>query len=138
MNPLSQYPHYASLNNAEYYLVDGDIILIVPGPGFKDTPAQSRASVEFQNTIARQVGRPCGVVIVMMNVLAQDAESRRIYNEQGASGWYYGAALIVSNPLSRALASFLIGMTRTRLPIQLFDTIENGLHWLRTIRPAAP
>jgi hypothetical protein len=136
MTDLSQYQHFGTLTGADYYLVEADIILIVPPKGFFDNPRQARESVAFQDDYARKLGKKCGDIIVMSNVLSQDAETRRIYNEQGASELYYGVALVVDNALSRALASFLIGMTQTQVPIKLFDSIEKGIDWLRTIRPA--
>ena len=135
MSNFSQYRHLNTLSGTDYYLVDNDIILVVPQKGFIDNPQQARESADFQDSYARQLGKKCGDVIIMSNVISQDAESRRVYNEQAASGLYYGVALIVDNALSRALGSFLIGMSQTKIPIKLFDTIDRGIDWLRTIRP---
>ena len=135
MTDLSQYQHFSELGGADYYLVDDDIILIVPSKGFFDSPRQARESADFQDAYARKLGKKCGDVVVMSNVLSQDAESRRVYSEQAGNGLYYGVALIVDNALSRALGSFLIGMTQSKIPIKLFDTVEKGIEWLRTVRP---
>jgi hypothetical protein len=135
MTDFSQYQHFATLHGADYYLVDDDIILIVPPKGYRDSPSLARASADFQDEYARKLGKKCALVIIMSNVLSQDAETRRVYNEQPLSGCYYGTALIVDNALSRAIASFLIGLTQTLVPVKLFDTVEHGVNWLRTIRP---
>ena len=135
MTDFSQYQHFTMLHGADYYLVDDDIILIVPPKGYRDSPSQARVSADFQDDYARKLGKKCALVIVMSNVLSQDAETRRVYNEQPLSGCYYGTALIVDNALSRAIASFLIGLTQTLVPVKLFDTVERGIEWLRTIRP---
>lgn len=135
MADFSQYQHLGNLSGADYYQVDDDILLIVPLKGFFDSPKQARESAEFQNACARQMGKRCGNVIVMSNVLSQDAETRRIYSEHAASGLFYGVALIVDNALSRALGSFLVGMAQVKIPIKLFDSVEKGIEWLRTIRP---
>jgi len=136
MTDFSQYQHFGTLAGANYYLVDTDIILIIPGKDFFDNAGQARESVEFQDAYARKLGKKCATLVVMSNVLAQDAETRRVYNEQAANGLYYGAALIVDNALSRALGSFLIGMSQQKVPIKLFDSVEKGIDWLRSIRPA--
>ncbi len=135
MTDYSQYRLLTNLAGADYYLIDDDIILIVPPKGFVDNPQQARASVVFQDGYVRQLRKKCATMVVMSNVLAQDAETRRIYNDQAASGLYYGAAIIVDNALSRAIASFLIGMSQTRVPLKLFDSVEKGINWLRTVRP---
>jgi hypothetical protein len=136
MTNFSQYQQFGTLAGANYYLVDADITLIVPPKGFFDNPKQARESADFQDMYARKLGKKCGLVVVMSNVLSQDAETRRVYNAQAANGLYYGVALVVDNALSRALGSFLIGMSQTKVPIKLFDSVEKGLDWLRTIRPA--
>ena len=135
MTDFSQYKHFHVLAGVNYYLADDDIMLIVPPKGYRDSPIQARASADFQDDYARTLGKKCALIIVMSNVLSQDAETRRVYNEQPLSGCYYGTALIVDSALSRAIASFLIGLTQTMVPIKLFDTVEHGIEWLRTIRP---
>jgi hypothetical protein len=136
MSDFSQYQHIGTRSDVDYYLVDHDIILIVPQKDFLDNPERARESADFQDSYARQLGRKCGDVVVMANILSQDAATRRVYSEQAANGLYYGVALIVDNALSRALASFLIGMTKTVIPMKLFDTTEKGIVWLQTIRPS--
>lgn len=136
MTDFSQYQHFGTLSGADYYLIDADIIFIVPSKDFFDNANQARESAEFQNAYARKLGKKCATLVVMSNVLSQDAESRRVYGEQAASGLYYGAALVVDNALSRALGSFLIGMSQQAVPIRLFDSVEKGIDWLRSIRPA--
>lgn len=136
MTDYSHYQHLGVLAGVDYYGIQTDIILVVPPKGFLDSPIKARQSVEFQDNYARQVGKKCATLVVMSNVLGQDAETRRIYNAQAANGLYYGAALVVDNALSRALASFLIGMTQMQIPLKLFDTVENAIDWLVTLRAA--
>lgn len=52
----------------------------------------------------------------------------------GAYLLYFGLALMVNNGLSRALVSFFMGFTKPPVPTQSFDTIENGIEWLKTVR----
>jgi hypothetical protein len=91
--------------------------------------------VDFQTAYASRLGKKCSTLVIMSNVLSQDAETRRIYDEMTVSGHFFGTALIVNNPLSRAIASFAIGLSKPQVPVKLFDTVEKGIEWLRTIRP---
>ena len=50
------------------------------------------------------------VVVMMGNLLAQDAEARRIYAENMASGLFFGAALVTNSLLARAIGSFFLGL----------------------------
>jgi hypothetical protein len=88
MTDFSQYPHFSTLAGANYYLVDPDNILIVPPKGYFDSPGQARESADFKNAFALKLGKKCGDIIVMSNVLSQDTEARRIYSEQAANGLY--------------------------------------------------
>jgi hypothetical protein len=136
MNDLSQYQYIGTVENqAEYYAVDPDIMLIVPKEGMVDTPQLARASADYQSAYARKVGRKCATVVIMSNILSQDAETRRVYRELAENGLFFGAALVVDNALSRALAGFFIGLSKPRIPMKLFDTVEKSIEWLRTIRP---
>lgn len=138
MTDFSKYQQIHELFGVKYYLVDDDIILIVPPKGYLDSPSRARISADFQDDYARKLGKKCALVIIMSHVLSQDAETRRVYNEQPSSGCYYGTVLIVDNALSRAIASFLIGLSQTVVPVKLFDSVEKGIEWLRTIRPGDP
>jgi hypothetical protein len=133
---FSQYQHIGTQVGVEYYLVDGDIILIVPPKGFVDNADYARQSAELQDNYVRQLNKKCGDLVVMSNILGQDAATRRVYRQQAASGLYYGVALVVDSPLSRALSSFLIGMmAKNVIPMKVVDSIESGLAWLRMLRP---
>jgi hypothetical protein len=70
----------------------------------------------------------------MANMLSQDAEARRAYAEVDIN-LFFGAALVVENSLSRALGSFFVGLARPAVPTKLFDSIENAVEWLKTMRP---
>ena len=135
MTDFSQYQSVGTDGNSDYYAVDPDILLIIPKPGMIDTPETARTAVDFQNTYARKLGKKCSTLIIFTNLLSQDAETRRIYTENAGNGLYYANALVVSNPLSRALGSFFIGLSKPQTPLKLFDTVERGVEWLRTVRP---
>jgi hypothetical protein len=135
MTDFSQYQSVGTDGNSDYYIADPDILLVNPKTEMVDTPQTARRAVDFQTAYAKKLGKKCSTLVIMSNVLSQSAETRRIYDEMTVSGHFFGTALIVSNPLSRAIASFAIGLSKPQVPIKLFDTVEKGIHWLRTIRP---
>lgn len=135
MTDFSQYQSVGTDGNTDYYIADPDILLVIPKAGLVDTPQTARIAVDYQTAYARKLGKKCSTLVIMSNVLSQDAETRRIYDEMTVSGLFFGTALIVNNPLSRAIASFAIGLSKPQVSIKLFDTVEKGAAWLRTIRP---
>jgi hypothetical protein len=135
MTDFSQYQSIGTDGNSDYYIADPDILLVIPKIGTVDNPKSARIAVDYQTEYARKLGKKCSTLVIMSNVLSQDAETRRIYDEMTISGLFFATALIVNNALSRAIASFAIGLSKPQVPIKLFDSVEKGIEWLKTVRP---
>jgi len=136
MRDLSQYKEIGRTTNTVVYITesDPDILLIVPREGTMDNSKDARENVAFYHEYARSLGKRCGSLVIMSNMLSQDVEARRVYAEIDPHLIYAGA-LVVESALSRALGSFFIGLSRPVVPTKLFDSIENAIEWLKTIRP---
>jgi hypothetical protein len=136
MQDLSKYKEVGKTTNTVVYIAesDPDILIIIPREGTMDNGKDARENVAYYHEYARSLGKPCGSVVIMSNMLAQDAEARRAYTEIDPS-LAYAAGLVVESPLSRALGSFFIGLTRPKVPTKLFNTIENAIEWVKTMRP---
>ena len=120
--------------NAEYFIFEPDILVINPTPGYKDNIQAARFNMEWQQNFARNLGTKCGLVVVLNNLLSQDAESRKVYSEGLLPELFYGSALVVGNPLSRAIGSFFAGLSKPLIPLTLVKSIEDGIAWLGTIK----
>ena len=136
MRDFSQYKEIGKTTNSVVYIAesDPDILIIVPPEGTVDTIQDARENVAYYHNYARFLGKPCGSLIIMTNMLSQDAEARRAYSEIDPH-LMYGGALVVESALSRALGSFFIGLSRPAVPTKLFNTIESAIEWLKTMRP---
>lgn len=136
MRDFSQYTEIGRTTNTVVYISesDPDVLIVVPRQGTMDNAQDARENVEFLHAYARSLGRPCGSVVIMGNMLSQEAEARRAYQEIDP-GLYYGGALVVEDALSRALGSFFLGLSRPNMPLKLFDTADKAIEWLKTVRP---
>jgi hypothetical protein len=136
MKDFSQYKEVGRTTNTIVYVAesDPDIMIIVPSEGTMDNSKDARENVAYYHDYARSLGKRCGSVVIMSNMLSQDAEARRAYAEIDPNLIFAGA-LVVESALSRALGSFFIGLSRPNVPMKLFETIENGVEWLKTMRP---
>jgi hypothetical protein len=136
MKDFSQYKEIGKTTNTVTYTLEAepDLLLIVPLEGTMDNARDARENVTFFHNYARSLGRPCGCVVIMTNMLSQEAEARRAYGEIDPR-LFFAAALVVESALSRALGSFFIGLSRPVVPTKLFDSVENALEWLKTMRP---
>jgi hypothetical protein len=136
MKDFSKYKEIGKTRNSVIHVLDSDsdIIIVVPFIGTKDNVKDASEIAAFMYAYMQELGKPVGSIIMMDNMLSQDAETRRVYAEIDPTR-VYGAALVVQSALSRALGSFFLGLSRPLSPTRLFDTIENATVWLRTIRP---
>lgn len=136
MRDFSQYKEVGKTTNTVVYIAetDPDILIIVPREGTMDNGKDAHENVMYYESYARALGRPCSSLVIMSNMLSQDAEARRAYTEIDPN-LFYGGALVVESSLSRALGSFFIGLTRPKVPTKLFDSVENAMDWLKAMRP---
>lgn len=136
MKDFSQYKEVGKTTNTVVYTLesDPDILIIVPREGTMDNVKDARENVAYFHTYARSLGKPCASVVIMANLLSQDTEARRVYQEWDTD-LFYGGGLVVEDGLSRALGSFFLGLSRPNVPTRLFDTVDKAIEWLKTIRP---
>lgn len=76
------------------------------------------------------------MVVHLGSLVGQDGEARRIYAEGMDPARFYAAALVVTSPLSRAIGSFFLGLTKPRVPARLFESFEAAIAWAQAQRPA--
>jgi len=120
--------------NTRYYLAAKDIAIVMPERGLKDDAASARINMEFQTNWAHSSGSRCAVVVCLFQLLSQDSEARRIYARGMNPEIFYAVALVVSNPISRAIGSFFIGLTKPGVPTKLVATIDEGILWCESRR----
>ena len=122
--------------NTYYFLLSDDILIVYPDKGLRDDGNSARVNMDYQTAYARLLGRRCAVIVVIDSLTSQDSEARRIYAAGMNPALFYAVALIVSNPLARAIGSFFLGLTRPPVPTKLFETVEDAAAWVVTQRPA--
>jgi len=121
--------------NTQYYVTEEDIAIIMPQSGLKDDAASARINMEFQTNWAMSRGTRCAVVVCLFQLLSQDGEARRVYARGMDPKFFYAVALVVSNPISRAIGSFFIGLTKPGVPTRVVGTIDEGIAWCGSQRP---
>jgi hypothetical protein len=121
--------------NTHYFLLSDDVLIVLPDKGLKDDGASARVNMDYQTAYARLVGRRCCVIVVIDSLTSQDSEARRIYQAGMNPALFYAVALIVTNPLARAIGSFFLGLTRPPVPTKLFEAVEEAAAWVVTQRP---
>ena len=123
--------------NTHYFLLSDDVLIVLPDKGLRDDGASARANIDYQTAYARLLGRRCCVIVVIDSLTSQDSEARRIYASGMQPGLFFAAALIVTNPLARAIGSFFLGLTKPAVPTRLFESVDAAAAWVATQRPVS-
>lgn len=121
-------------SNTSYYLAAEDILIVLPDVGLKDDETSAKENVAFQVDVAKRAGKRIGLVVYLSSLLSQDSAARKLYSSLDPD-LFLGSALVVANPLARAIGSFFMGLSRPKFPAKLVETIEEGVAWFDTMRP---
>jgi len=111
-----------------------DILIVLPEEGFKDTAEASRITVTALQEYARKLGKKCGLIIVANNLLAQDAESRRVYADGITPDLFFGVTLVVSSPVARIIGNLALRLSAMQVPLNVVENIDRGIAWLKANR----
>lgn len=120
--------------NTKYYRLKEDILLVVPDPKTKDDGDSALENADLQIEFAKKLNKPCATIVIVSNLMSQDSDARRVYAEKMNPEHFFAAALIVTNPLSRAIGSFFLGLTKPKFPTELFPDIETASKWIDSKR----
>lgn len=133
--PLDGWKAVGKTTNTQYFLVDPDVLVVMPDANLKDDGASATMNTDFQLAFARQFGRRLAVVVQMSRLLGQDADARRVYAERIDSSLFYAAGLVASSAMARAIASFFLGLTKPPIPTRVHDSFASALAWVAEQRP---
>jgi hypothetical protein len=136
----SSWESIGETSNSKYFLASGesDIVIVAPHADAFDDGPSALENVAFQMDYARSLGRPCAFVVLLGKLRSQEPAARRAYAEGMDPARCFASALVVSNVLSRAIASFFLGITRPMTPTRVFDSIEAAIAWAVSMRPSQP
>jgi hypothetical protein len=115
-------------SNTAYYQAGDDVLIVLPDAGLKDDETSARENVAFQVQFAEGLGRRVGLVVNLSSLLSQDSAARRVYSSLDPR-LFRGSALVVRNPLARAIGSFFMGLSRPKFPAKLVESIDDGIAW---------
>ena len=113
-----------------------DILIVLPRSGLRDDGASARMNIDFQVKYAESVGRPCAVIVHLASLMSQDTEARRVYAAAMTPDHFFAASLVVSSPISRAIGSFFLGLSRPAVPTKMWGDIDKAIAWAESVRPA--
>jgi hypothetical protein len=124
--------HVGDTVNTRYFAIADGILGGVPRPGSVDDAATARENTLFQNAYFR-ASQPGVVAVFFDNLISQDKDARRIYQTMPDPTLLVGTALVGGTLLSRAMGSFFLGLSKPKVPVKMFGTLDDALDWARQI-----
>jgi len=119
----------------------GEVWMDEDGVLYQDYPPGTEINIEdslgelsiYRSTYCKEVKRP--IIVDLSNIKRVSKESRDMYSSEEMGDTISAAALIVSNPVSRILGNFYMGISKTRMPVRMFASSSDAKDWLMDFLP---
>lgn len=118
--------------NASFYLLDDDLVAVVPFRDAFDGAESSLESIAIQEAYFKRRGVRGGSVIFMDRVLEQDRAARQNYKVVPDPKLISGFGLVTESVFGRAISSLFLGLSATRVPTRVFPNLAQAALWLKT------
>lgn len=103
-------------------------------PGTEITLEDSLGELEiYRSNYCMDARRP--IIVDISNVKTVSKGSRDIYSSTETAEILSAAALIVSNPVSRIMGNFYMGINKAIMPVRMFSAISDAKKWLKEFLP---
>ena|ERR1700690_1830849 len=115
--------------NADFYQIDESTLAVVPAEGCTDDEETAKASVEIQKNYLTAKGSKASCIIFMDGITQQTAGARTAYRDLPDPKIQVCYALVGGTTFGRAVASVFLGLSKPRVPTQMFAIFEQALAW---------
>lgn len=106
------------------------VLIAWPDEGTHDDEEVALENARFEMAYFERLRRPGVLVVYIDRIAHQDRAARKVYQQVGQPELLLGIALVGGSMLSRAIASFFVGLSRPRMPARLFASYTDAEPWL--------
>lgn len=124
----SRWKPVGETSNTRYFLVEERVLAGLPAPGSADDAKTARENIDFQQDYFEK-SRPGVIIIFFDNLVSQDKGARSVYQTRGDPKLLLGTALVGGNLLSRAMGSFFMGLSKPKVAVKMFRTLDEAVVW---------
>lgn len=129
---ISNWYKFGQTANADFYEISPGLLAVVPFNRCTDDETTAKASVQTQLEYLQAKKQRAAIVIFMDNIIQQTAGARAIYRDMPDSTYQACFALVGGTSFGRAVGSVFLGLSKPRVPTQMFGTLEQALEWCRS------
>ena len=123
----------ADHGNSRYFAPVDGVLAAVPHEGTIDTAETARQNQDFQHAYFEKLGR-AGVIVIYFDLIKELNKDARTVYTQSDPRYLRGVALVGGTLLSRAMASFFMGIiSPPPIPLKMFASTEDALSWARDL-----
>jgi len=119
-----------STTKGHVYINDSGILVQRYDDNAELTLKDAREDFNLYNDLCKSEKRP--VMVDIRNIKSVERKARVYYASKEASKYLSAAALIISNPVSRIIGNFYMGLNKTVFPFRLFTNQKNAHNWLKS------
>lgn len=101
-----------------------------PDPGVHITAADAKAAVDLGWELLEH--NNAAVIVDLRFIRSMDREARTYYGGPEVTSITYCAALLIGNPLTRAVGNLFLGLNKAGHPLRLFSDEASAVAWCRT------
>jgi hypothetical protein len=128
--PADDWQYVGSTSNTDFYVIDKEILAVLPHERASDNETSARESLAFQNAHWQKLGYRGAAVIFMDRVLAQDGGARSVYENESRGAYTTCFALVGETFFGKVTASVYTGLKRPAIPTQVFPSLADALPWI--------
>ncbi len=118
---------------SRHFYVKSDIIVTIYNEKSVDTELKAREQLNFQETFIKSKGQKMGLIVLIDNLVSQDAASRQVYAKEPDRSVFHGVSLVGGSMLSRGVASFFLGIAHTAVPMKFHAHFQDACHWFEEL-----
>jgi hypothetical protein len=119
--------------NSKHFFIEPDTVVSIYNEKSVDSELRAREQLNFQEVFIRSKEKEMGLIVFIDNLVSQDAASRRVYAQEPDSSLFKGVALVGGSVLSRAVASFFLGISHTAVPMRFYARFQDAYDWLEAL-----
>ena len=129
---VESWTRFGQTANAGFYEISPDTLAVVPFYECTDDETTAKASLQTQLDYLRLKNRKAAVVIFMDHIAQQTAGARAVYRDMPDPVYQACFALVGGTVFGRAVGSVFLGLSKPRVPTQMFPTLDQALEWCRS------
>jgi hypothetical protein len=130
MNSMNPNSGIHKTTKGKAYINESGILIQTYEDNIELTYNDAHEDCDLYTEICKSGKRP--VLVDIRNIKSVERKARVYYASDEMSKYVAAAALIISNPVSRVIGNFYMGLNKTVFPFRLFTNQEEAINWLKS------